>query len=117
MTMENGTSTEAWGVFDLVKINLTDILVKGIESGGAASHLPALTNLKTRLAAMNMGAIAGLVQDLIVALQGAAETGAAERRARISTIMMKIMTAARLFEIQLNMETVKQQLMDLEGSS
>jgi uncharacterized membrane protein YuzA (DUF378 family) len=115
--MENGTSTGAWGVFDLVKINLTDILVKGVEGGGAASHMQALTNLKTRLTAMNMGVIAGLVQDLVAALQGTAEASAAQRRSRISGIMMKIITAARLFEIQLNMDTVKQQLMELEGSS
>jgi len=114
--MDKGTPTDAWAVFDLVKINLTDILVKGVESGGMVCHLPALATLKARLAAMNMGTIAGLVQGLVDAMQGAAEASTGERRSRISGAMMKIMAAARLFEIQLNVETVKQQLAEPEVS-
>ncbi len=114
--MDDGIPTDAWAIFDLVKIHLTDILVKGVESGGIASHLPALTTLKARLAAMNIGTIADLVQGLIDAMQCTAGAGQSERRSRISGAMMKIMAAARIFEIQLNMETVKQQLAEPEVS-
>ncbi|MEX2681667.1 MAG: hypothetical protein Q6373_008705 [Candidatus Sigynarchaeota archaeon] len=113
--MDNGTPADAWAVFDLVKINLTDILVKGVESGGIASHLPALATLKGRLATMNMGTVADLVQGLMNALQDTAGASTSERRARVSGAMMKIMAAARLFEIQLNVETVKQQLAEPGG--
>ncbi|NMC05391.1 MAG: hypothetical protein GYA24_09275 [Candidatus Lokiarchaeota archaeon] len=115
--MENTAINEVWEVFDLVKVNLTDILVKGVEGGGgAASFVPALASLKNRLAAINMGVIADLVQALIEALGRAPSICIAERRSSIASIMMKIMTAARLFEVQLNKETLKQRLVDAGGA-
>nr|MDO8111608.1 hypothetical protein [Candidatus Sigynarchaeota archaeon] len=109
---------EVWGIFDLVKMNLTDLLVKGVDSAPIDSHLPILNGLKSRLAAMSMTLIADLIQNLIEALQeykGNARDP--ECKTRISAIMLKIMTAARLFESEMNLETVKRQLVErMEGS-
>jgi hypothetical protein len=110
--MTEGVFDEVWIIFDLVKVNLTDLLVKGVETGGTSAIIQSLATLREKLAAMNMSVIVGLLDALTRELldQGAGARGI-EKRSRISGIMMRIMTAARLFESQMNLETVKQQLL------
>ena len=97
-----------------MKVNLTDILVTGVENNAIADFLVVLESLHVKLASMNMTLLATLMQDLIAMLKETAGVSRSmEQKARVATIMLRIITAARLFETQLNLETVKRQMLEM----
>ncbi len=110
MDLDQGVSGDVWNIFDLVKVNLTDLMVKGVDTGD--NLVASLMNLKGKLANLNMTSIVDLIGDLACAIdERRANAGGAATRSRISSIMMRIMTLTRLFESQLNVEMVKRQLL------